>query len=115
MREHGVPEADPVVDGDSIRFGGGYDKGAIGDDVLRAAIAACRPYEVVLPPDVLAQKLEGAREEARCMRAHGVENFPDPEPDLRFEVPDSVRLDPEYDEAKAACIRRGGRSPSPAK
>ena len=114
MRAHGVPEVDPQVGSDgNVRVGGGYDKGAVDGDVLRQAIEACKQYEPVLPADVLAQKLEAAREESRCMRAHGVENFPDPGPDLRVDIPDSVRQDPQYDEAKAVCIRRGGRSASP--
>ncbi|GGM45079.1 hypothetical protein GCM10007977_053260 [Dactylosporangium sucinum] len=116
MREHGVPEADPVVGADGgVRVGGGFDKGQIDADVLAAAMAACRQYESVLSPEDLNLKLEAAREESRCMRAHGVEDFPDPEADLHRDVPESVRLDPQYDEAAAACIRHGGRSPAPSR
>jgi hypothetical protein len=116
MREHGVPEVDPVVDGNgNVRVGGGYDKSAIDGEVLGKAIEACRQYEPVLSPDDMSKKLDAAREEARCMRAHGVENFPDPEPDGRFDVAESVRHDPQYDEASAACIRHGGRSPVPSR
>jgi hypothetical protein len=116
MREHGVPEADPVADGNgNVRVGGGYDKSAIDGDVLGKAIEACKQYQPVLSPDEMSKKMDAAREESRCMRAHGVENFPDPEPDLRFDVSESVRHDPQYDEASAACIRHGGRSPAPSR
>ncbi|WP_238017536.1 hypothetical protein KZZ52_45815 [Dactylosporangium sp. AC04546] len=116
MREHGVPEADPVVNAEGgLRIGGGYDKGQIDAEVLAAAMAACRPYEPVLSPEDRSAKLDAAREESRCMRAHGVEDFPDPEPDLDRDVPESIRLDPQFDEAEAACIRHGGRSPAPSR
>jgi hypothetical protein len=102
MREHGVPEADPQVNGNgSLRVGGGYDKHTLPGDVLARAIEACKPYEVVMPPDVTAKKLEGAREYARCMRAHGVQNFPDPDANLRFQIPD--QLPDNYEQVKAIC------------
>ena len=105
MRDHGVPEADPRVNSDGgVSVGGGYDKHTLDQDVLDKAIEACKPYQVVMPPDVQAAKLAGAREAAQCMRAHGVENYPDPDPnDLSRSVPDEVRDDPQYDEAKEIC------------
>jgi hypothetical protein len=113
MREHGVPEADPRPNGNGgTRVGGGYDKTTLDQQVLADAIAACRQYEPVLPPDEAAGKAAAAREESRCMRAHGVEDFPDPGANGRPEVPESVRLDPQYEEAERACIRHGGSAPS---
>jgi hypothetical protein len=113
MRDHGVPEADPTVNSDgSFRLGGGYDKHTLGDAVVQAATDACKPFAVVLPPDVLAQKLAGARLEAQCMRAQGVENYPDPDPnDLGKSLPDAVRDDPQYDDAKEICLTRGAPPP----
>jgi hypothetical protein len=109
MRDHGVPEADPRVQPDGgVSLGGGYDKKALDPDVVAKAIAACKQYQVVLSPGDQAKKLEGARERARCMRAHGVESFPDPDPnDLGKALPDAVREDPQYDQAKEACQTRG--------
>jgi hypothetical protein len=109
MRDHGVPEADPRVQPDgSVSVGGGYDKHTLDQGVLDRAVEACRPYQVVLSPDVMALKLAGARVVAQCMRDHGVENFPDPDPnDLSRNVPDAVRDDPQYDEAKAVCDTKG--------
>src|SRR4051812_39014483 len=75
MRDHGVPEADPVVNADGgVRVGGGFDKSSIDADVLATALTACKQYEPVLGPDEQRAKLEATREEARCMRAHGVED-----------------------------------------
>jgi hypothetical protein len=117
MRDHGVPEADPRVHEDGgITVGGGYDKHELDQDVLDKAIEACKPYQVVFSPEVMAMKLAGARETAKCMRAHGVENFPDPDPnDLSKSVPDAVRDDPQYDEARDICATKGvspGATPS---
>jgi hypothetical protein len=105
MRDHGVPEADPRVNPDGgVSVGGGYDKHTLDQDVLGKAVEACKPFQVVMPPDVKAMKLAGARVVAQCMRAHGVENYPDPDPnDLSRSIPDAVRDDPQYDEAKLIC------------
>jgi hypothetical protein len=112
MRDHGVPEADPRVqpNGDWT-VGGGYDKHTLDQGVLDKAIEACKPYTVVLPADVLALKLAGARDLAKCMRDHGVANYPDPDPnDLGKSLPDSVRDDPHYEQANDICNTRGASS-----
>jgi hypothetical protein len=109
MRDHGVPEADPRVKPDGgIQLGGGYDKHTLDQDVFAKAIEACKPYQVVLPPEEMAMKLEGARGVAQCMRAHGVEGYPDPDPnDLSKSLPDAVRDDPQYQDAKDVCDTKG--------
>jgi hypothetical protein len=108
MRSHGVPEADPQINADgSVRTGGGYDKHNLDQDVLDKAIEACKQYERILTPDELAEKLPGARELAKCMRDHGVESYPDPDPNnLGKSLPDAVRDDPQYDSAKQVCETR---------
>jgi hypothetical protein len=113
MRDHGVPEADPRVKPDGgVQLGGGYDKQTLDQDTLAKAIEACKKYQVVLDPASLAKKLEGARSVAQCMRAHGVANFPDPDPnDLGRSLPDSVRDDPHYQQAKEICDTRGAPTP----
>src|SRR5262249_42262673 len=96
-----------------VQVGGGYDKQTLDDAVLSKAIDACKPYQVVLSPEVQAQKLAGARVVAQCMRAHGVEDYPGPDPnDLSRSLPDVVRDDPQYDEAKLVCDTKGGVTPS---
>jgi hypothetical protein len=104
MRDHGVPEADPIVEPNGgFHLGGGYDKAAVGNDALRGAEEACKQYLPVLPPEMRALKADKSREFSRCMRARGLANFPDPEADGQVTVPESIREDPRYDQAKAEC------------
>jgi len=105
MRDHGVPEADPVVNPDgSVHVGGGYDKHTLDPGVFDQAVEACKQFQPVLPPADQAAKLAGARATAQCMRDHGVESYPDPDPnDLGKSLPDEVRDDPDYDQAKEIC------------
>lgn len=114
MREHGVPEADPQIlpDG-TVRVGGGYDKEGLDAEVLRTAIAACKTFEPVMTGSDGDRKLAGAREYSRCMRAHGVEDFPDPDANGRFQLPPE-QTDPDYDQAKAFCQAQPQSSPSSA-
>jgi hypothetical protein len=102
MRAHGVPEPDPTIlpDGSSRR--GRYDKDAVDRDVATRAEQACRPYEAVIPAGEMAPKLEAMREYSRCMRAHGVEDYPDPDPDGHVQLP-REQTDPDYDQAKTTC------------
>jgi poly(3-hydroxybutyrate) depolymerase len=105
MRDHGVPEADPRVNPDGgVSVGGGYDKHTLDQNVLDQAIEACKLFQVILSPEDQALKLAGAREVAQCMRSHGVESYPDPDPnDLGKSLPDEVRDDPDFDQARAIC------------
>jgi hypothetical protein len=114
MRNHGVPEADPQINPDgSLHTGGGYDKHSLDQDVLDKALEACKQYERILTPDELAEKLPGARELAKCMRDHGVEGYPDPDPnDLGKSLPDAVRDDPQYDSAKEICDTKPASTPA---
>jgi hypothetical protein len=107
MREHGIPEADPQVRPDgSVRIGGGYEKGSVDGEALTAAVQACKQYEPVLTGPEGAVKLEVLRQFARCMRAHGVDNYPDPDATGAFDVPLPVREDPDYDQAETTCDAR---------
>jgi len=103
MREHGVPMSDPQVVNGDVRMGGGFDKDALGPDAGARAQEACKQYEPVMPAGLAAVKAELAREESRCMREHGVENFPDPDAEAHVDVSEQVRKDPQYDQAKAFC------------
>jgi hypothetical protein len=104
MREHGVPEPDPQVFPDgTVRIGGELDKARLGD-TLTQAMAACKAYEVVESQTDRDTKAAKSREYSRCMRAHGVEDFPDPAADGRVEVPESIRSDPGYEPANRTCV-----------
>ena len=117
MRENGVPKfPDPDEDFASepgsqkeILGSFGTDLGELGVDEAKfdAAHETCRRY---LPngggpprpdPDVVEQK----RQYARCMRDNGVQNFPDPSADGRFQIdPNEIDTDsPTYKAADEKC------------
>jgi hypothetical protein len=82
MREHGVDMPDPQFsDG-----GGVLQRGPDGDtprEKARDAEQACRKHmEEAEPPKLSEEQQEefkqAALAHARCMREHGIENFPDP-------------------------------------
>jgi hypothetical protein len=114
MREHGIPEADPVIGPDGgVHAGGGYDKHQLDDNVLKNAIAACKQYEPVLTGADAELKRQGALGLAQCMRAHGVPNFPDPDANGRLDTDlPGLQDDPDYGEAWAYC-RSQPESPTP--
>jgi hypothetical protein len=103
MREHGVPMADPEVEGDTVRQGH-YDKDAVSESVERAAEDACagqRPPQETGPGVDFKNGL--AREYARCMRAHGVADYPDPNPNGQTRVGPEIGQDPQYPDARKVC------------
>jgi hypothetical protein len=100
MRQHGLPMPDPEPDGDLKAMTG--DKDAIDEDALRKAQDACKQYQPVLSGPEAAGKMGMVREYSRCMRAHGVESFPDPDASGRVQLPQE-QTDPDYDQAKATC------------
>jgi hypothetical protein len=117
VREHGVPMADPEVNGSDVKLGKA-DKGAAGDK-LYAAEDACkqyRPAQEVGP--VVDLKHELARKFSKCMREHGVENYPDPRPDGQTRTSQEIGDDPQYLDAREICTAQqaaefASRAPSP--
>ena len=78
---------------------------------VQAAQAACKKYEPAGPangkPD--PQAMEKIRQMAKCMRANGVPNFPDPNADGGIDL-DIKKLgmgpgDPTFDKAQTACAK----------
>ncbi|MFD0578219.1 hypothetical protein [Dactylosporangium darangshiense] len=50
------------------------------------------------------------------MREHGVEGYPDPDPNnLGKSLPDAVRDDPQYDSAKDVCDTKPASAPATEK
>ncbi|GAA2374097.1 hypothetical protein GCM10010170_076990 [Dactylosporangium salmoneum] len=114
MREHGVPEEDPKENPDGSIEHQRYDKDAVDQATLGAAIEACRPYEPVLQGPGADEKIGILRDYAKCMRERGVEDFPDPDANGRIQLPEE-QTDPDYDTAKAYCdAHTTTRSPSAA-
>jgi hypothetical protein len=104
MRAHGIANfPDPNADGNLSVEG---DKGSNLDPnsaAFKAADAACKsllPAAQAPPKNMKAQNLKYAR----CMRAHGISDFPDPNPDggLRVTASPGSDLDPNNPQYKAA-------------
>jgi hypothetical protein len=101
MREHGVPMTDPEVDGSDVREGR-KDKGAAGDKLFPAEDACKRYRPAQETGPMMDLKKELALKFSRCMRAHGVENFPDPDAN-GTRVSGEVGADPEYMQSRDTC------------
>ncbi|MFC6022995.1 hypothetical protein ACFP2T_43450 [Plantactinospora solaniradicis] len=108
MRAQGVAWPDPEVDGDSVRILGA-DKN-VDADVLNKAEEACKPYQPTLSGPERERKVAGGLEFSRCMRENGVEDFPDPDASGPGDADDSVRKDPQFEQAEVTC--RGRMRPS---
>jgi hypothetical protein len=92
LRQHGLPNVpDPVVATDGPAKGKGIlDKSALKADAdgvvsqaitaCSAAIAAANIFTSQGSSSISQEELRGRLALARCIRAHGVPNFPDPNP-----------------------------------
>jgi hypothetical protein len=111
MREHGVDVPDP-----SFEAGGRVNPTSPDEDVppatLREAEQACRQHDPEANPPTLSEEeqrefREAALANARCMREHGIENFPDPTFDENgAHIPEGGAIDPDdpgFQEAQEAC------------
>ena len=118
MRENGVPNfPDP-----QLQEGGGtrliMPEGVSPQDA-DAAMQKCKQYAPNggTPPKLNPEQVERARQMAKCMRANGVPNFPDPGADGRLSVnlndlgltPD----DPKMKAAEEACKQFRPSGPPP--
>jgi hypothetical protein len=107
MRAHGITWfPDPDASGHlQIRTPKGSDPGK-----MTAAQQACAAYAPDGGPadhKPTAAETEQMRQLSKCMRAHGVPNFPDPSPDGGISI-DSSKLgtgpgDPTFDKAQKLC------------
>jgi hypothetical protein len=114
MREHGVDMPDPQFDGRGIMQRGPDE------DTPRATLEkaenACKEIREAMepsePPSEEQQKemKEAALAHARCMREHGIENFPDPTFDadggMQIRIGKGTGIDPDdedFQKAQEAC------------
>ncbi|GAA0560469.1 hypothetical protein [Actinomadura livida] len=86
MRDNGVDMPDPSDDGRvTIRKSGGPGRGGGpgGDDEIAAAQEKCRHLmpNGGKPPKMKPEDVAKLRAYAKCMREHGIADFPDPNPD----------------------------------
>jgi hypothetical protein len=104
MREHGVDMPDPEIENGRIRvqIGGGKADMA----TVEAAHEACREYAPMGGPNggkPDPQMQENMRKMAQCMREHGVEDFPDPQPDGGIRINGNLGDDPDFEAARKVC------------
>lgn len=106
MAEQGVPIAMPTQEGDSFTYR--YPEGVPIDEVDEA-LGACARFMPGggAPPENDPEQLARLREIAECMRAEGIDDYPDPNPDGVIDIPPGG-LDPtapDFVAAQAACVR----------
>jgi hypothetical protein len=117
MRDHGVDMPDPQFGSGRVtmRMGGKN----LDPEKARAAQEACKKYQAeIKPPLSAADKAKfrkQALDDAKCMRAHGVPNFPDPQFDadgaasMRFDKGSGINPNsPAFQRAQRACMKSGG-------
>jgi hypothetical protein len=104
MRSHGVPSyRDPRSYGQASTVGP-VDKQS---PVFQTAQHACNSVQVELADAKPRPTPAGQLRQARCMRAHGVTNYPDPLPGGGFSIPSTVNpQSPRFIAAAKACGRR---------
>jgi hypothetical protein len=112
MREHGVDMPDPVFQsGGGVTQTGPADEDDMKRPKFREAEQACKKYlEAIEAPELSEEESEEFREaalaNARCMREHGIENFPDPtftkDGAAELMIDKGSGIDPEDPEFKAA-------------
>jgi hypothetical protein len=117
MRDHGVQMDDPQVDGEGhfgIQIGG---KGGPADKTkMDAAMQACQRYmpNGGEPPKMDPAMAEKMRKMAECMRANGVPDFPDPDPEtggIMIQGDRNTGLDPmspTFQAAQDKCSKEAG-------
>jgi hypothetical protein len=124
MREHGVDMPDPTFEGGGIRQTGPTKEDNVPRAKVQEADRACRKYREDVDPPKLSEEeqqefKEAALANARCMREHGIENFPDPtfgkDGQAAIRIDRSMGIDPEdpdFKEAEKACQSTMPKPPS---
>jgi hypothetical protein len=111
MRSHGVPKfPDPpangtIANGSIAGWHVGPDATGVSQSVYQSAINACRHLAPDAAPPSRAQQqqmLSKLLQFAKCMRSHGVPDFPDPD-STGLSVDHSMTLLPQYQRAYQAC------------
>jgi hypothetical protein len=110
LREHGLDVADPE-DGQLPAI----EQGTASEQEVDAATQACKQYAPTRDRALSGEDAEKLRTVAKCMREHGFENFPDPDPDQGgIAIPDDSGIDTKSPEFKAAQEQCGMGGPQPS-
>ena len=102
MRSHGVPSfPDPTRGGEIPKVS--LEQVGVSNSQLQAAQQACESVW----PTVSAAQQQQVRAQAlrfsRCMRNHGISDFPDPDANGGIGIPDSIENSPGFQAAINAC------------
>lgn len=111
MREHGIDMPDAEINGDGgvgISIPQGTDPEAVD-----AATQACKQYQPNggEPEKLSPELMEKNRAYAKCMREHGLPDFPDPDPDtggISLNGNQFMPDNPDFKAADKACGGPGG-------
>ncbi|WP_258572286.1 hypothetical protein [Actinomadura parmotrematis] len=101
LRQHGLDVKDPEPGKGLMLTLKGVPK-----DVVDKAMEACRQYDPMAEQSgaVDPKMEENGRKYAACMRQHGVEKFPDPQPGQRgIRITPEVGEDPDFAKADQTC------------
>ncbi|MBT8225290.1 MAG: hypothetical protein HKP61_07740 [Dactylosporangium sp.] len=100
LRDHGLDVPDPTPGQEMVRIDPKNP-----EDQAERALMACRTFAVAPEhsAQVTAADLAKLRDYAKCMRDHGVSNFPDPDPKTGyFPGLDKSNYDPNSEPVKSA-------------
>jgi hypothetical protein len=107
MRSQGVPAfPDPTSGGEIPKVS--LQQLRVSNSQLLAAQRACKSLSPTVSATQQQQVSAQALRFSRCMRKHGIADFPDPETNGRLRIPDSVESAPGYAAAVHACLRTVG-------
>ncbi|WP_067808026.1 hypothetical protein [Actinomadura formosensis] len=121
MRDNGVDMQDPQDGKLTIRASGkpGEGGGPGGDDKVEAAQKKCRHLmpNGGKPPKPNPEQIAQMRGLSKCMRDHGITEFPDPDPNggIKIQAGKGTGLDPEspkFKDAQKACAKFEPDAPS---
>jgi hypothetical protein len=114
MQTHGVPDfPDPSSNGAlSISGGPGSDLNP-NSAQFKKAQAECQKLMPVPTPAQKSQALASGLKLARCMRAHGITDFPDPNSNgqMQIKISPGSQLNPDNPQFQAAQKACGGNLP----
>jgi hypothetical protein len=118
MRSHGIGSfPDPDSNGNFDVSGGSVNQSSPQYAAAKSTCVKLHPYNMVLSPQQVTKMMSQALKFARCMRGHGVPNFPDPTENnagISFGGQTSAGSPPSSGQGSASPGRPGGGSGSPA-